>query len=126
MSDRAFFLKNLWRWAAGLPEIAEGAARYTEDMWQTEWSPRFEKLMRNRLIMGALRYGKLNAPGKPQYDRMASIQKRAKLYAETGNLEILVDIANLALLEFEEGRHPKRHFTAIDERDDHVEVKAAP
>jgi hypothetical protein len=70
--------------------------------------------MRNRLIMGAIRYGRLNAPDKRQYDRVGSIIERAKIYMETGNCELLVDIANLALLEFEEGRHPNRHFEGGD------------
>lgn len=81
----------------------------------TEWSARFEQLMRNRLMMGALRYGKVHAPGKPKWNRSAGIRKRLAQYEETGNLECLVDVANLALLEFEEGTHPKKHFNAMEE-----------
>jgi hypothetical protein len=80
------------------------------DLQRTEWSKSFETLMRNRLIQGALRYGRIHAPGKPTYDRTAAISKRLVQYTNTGNLEFLVDIANLALLEFEEGRHPCRHW----------------
>ena len=89
--------------------------RYTlEELYQSQWSPKFEELMRNRLVMGAMRYGLLHAPGKKQYDRVASVKKRVQLYAETGNLEHLVDCANECLLEFEESRHPQRHFGAQD------------
>jgi hypothetical protein len=123
MADRAFFLKNLWRWAAGLPELTERTTQFDQSFWETEWSPAFERLMRNRLIMGALRYGRLKAPGKPQYDRLKSIVDRVGKYRESGNLEYLVDIANLALLEFEEGVHPKKHFAAIDDTQTRVEVK---
>jgi hypothetical protein len=28
-----------------------------EQLRRTEWNPEFEKLMRNRLLMGAMRYG---------------------------------------------------------------------
>lgn len=90
------------------------AAELTE-LRRTEWSPDFERRMRNRLILGALRYGRLHGEGKPQYDRIAAIRARADLYARTGNLEHLVDIANLALLEYEEGDHPLRHWTAGDD-----------
>ena len=83
-------------------------------MQETEWSPRFEKYMRNRLIMGAFRYGLLHAPGKPSYDIAKAIVGRIERYAKTGNTELLVDVANLALLEFEEGHHPKRHFHSDD------------
>lgn len=103
--------------AAGLVELAKLDPRFSyKNLVQSEWSPNFEQLMRNRLIMGALRYGLLNdTANKPSYDRMASIKKRADKYAETGNLEFLVDMANLCLLEFEEGQHPNKHFHAVDD-----------
>jgi hypothetical protein len=71
-------------------------------------------MMRNRLIMGAIRYGRLNAPGKPQYDRVKAIIDRAHEFAKTQNLDLLPDIANLALLEFEEGNDPRRHIACRD------------
>ena len=40
-----------------------------ESLKKTEWSPEFEKLMRNRLIMGAIRYGLLHEKGKPVYKK---------------------------------------------------------
>lgn len=89
----------------------------------SEWSPKFERLMRNRLIMGALRYGKLGAPGKPNYDRCKSILKRLMTYRVTGNQELLVDIANLCLVEFVDGKHPMRHWHSVDDGM-HVEVKS--
>ena len=95
------------------PSRVDAAARLAE-LYRTQWSPRFEDLMRNRLVMGGMRYGLLHAPGKKHYDRVASIRKRAQLYAETGNLEHLVDCANECLLEFEESRHPNTHFGAAD------------
>lgn len=95
-----------------------------ENLKQSEWSPRFERLMRNRLIIGAMRYGLLHAKGKPKYNRIASMLKRLNLYKETGNDELLVDVANLCLMEFEEGCHPNKHFSAIDECEEkgHVET----
>ncbi len=89
---------------------------------ETEWSPAFEKHMRERLIMGGIRYGLLHEPGKPKYDRIQSAIKRLEKYRQTGNLENLVDIANMCLLEFEEGEHPNRHFKSIDDGE-HTEVK---
>lgn len=116
------FLDDLWRWKCGLPP---GDGDF-EAFAAAQWSDEFERLMRNRLIMGALRYGPLGARGKPQYDRVASIKKRLDKYAADGNLEMLVDAANLALLEFVEGRHEKRHMRAVgvegDTVEDHVQV----
>lgn len=78
--------------------------------------------MRNRLIMGALRYGLMGAPGKPQYDRIGSIEKRLRSYRVSGNKEILVDVANLCLMEFVECAHPLAHFEGQDNSNHHVAI----
>ena len=120
--DIQFFLNNLWRWKCGLPETEEAkqVSSY-EELKKTEWSEEFERLMRNRLIIGALRYGRLGAANKPQYDRANSMIKRLSKYKETGNKEFLVDVANLCLLEFVECSHPNQHFHAIDDGE-HTEI----
>lgn len=98
---------------AGL--VDRPAPKFTlDELAASEWSPEFERLMRNRLIMGALRYGKLGTPGKQVYDRLSSIRRRLMNYECSGNLELLVDIANLALCEFVECHHPLRHWHAVD------------
>lgn len=113
---------NAWRWKCGLPEIESGATVSLVELQKSEWSFEFEKLMRNRLIMGALRYGRIGAKNKPKYDRVTSMIKRLNKYQETGNKEFLVDVANLCLLEFEECHHPTAHFNSIDDGE-HVCVK---
>jgi hypothetical protein len=122
--NRKFYAQNLWFWKIGKKEItlALGKGFDLTSLRESEWSKEFEYLMRNRLIQGVPRYGKLGDKNKPQYDRIESIVYRLKQYVETGNLEYLVDVANLCLVEFVEGRHPKRHFRAIDDGD-HVEEK---
>lgn len=118
--DREFFMRNLWRWAVGQREEQPNALDATtpEALQQSEWSPEFEHLMRNRLVMGALRYGRMghgaHPVGKPVYDRAASIRRRLVLFERTGNGEHLVDIANEALLIFEERQHPQFHFAQED------------
>jgi hypothetical protein len=117
------FLYALWRELADLsaapwPEPMTTAGLST--LRASEWSERFETLMRARLIMGALRYGRLRAPGKPKYDRVSSMIKRLEEYRRTRNAELLVDTANLALLEFEEGENV---LTPMDERE-HVARRA--
>ena len=93
-----------------------------DELRKTEWSHDFEDLQRHRLIMGALRYGRLNAPNKPDWDRPPDIIRRIQAYQKTGNLEFLVDAANLCMLEFEEGKHPDRHFISHDDSQ-HTEIK---
>ena len=110
------FLIDLWRDLAGLPPVKPVPVLPSlSELRKSEWSPKFETLMRNRLIMGAIRYGLLHDKEKKRYDRIQSIQKRLDLYKVDGNLEHLVDSANLCLMEFEEGNHPKKHFKAIDD-----------
>ena len=108
----------------GIPPI-EPAVDLTkislDDLRKSEWSRKFETLMRNRLVMGAVRYGRMNT-AKPKYDKIPSIIERVKKYQKGGNLEHLVDVANLALLEFEEGSHPLKHFSSIDNHNFHTKV----
>ena len=115
-------MNNLWRWKCGLPELGPKQFTPLQDMKETEWSPEFEQAMRNRLVFGAFRYGKMGhgsiPPGKPQYDRVASIRARLERFERTGNAEWLVDIANMALLIYEEHVHPNFHFRAVDGDDE--------
>ena len=93
------------------------------ELFASEWSPEFEDLMRNRLVMGAFRYGLIGAKNKPTYNRVTAAIKRLAEYELTGNDELLVDVANFMLLEFVEGVHPFKHFAASDDGP-HVEVKS--
>ena len=72
-----------------------------ESLRVTEWSPRFEQLMRNRLLMGAFRYGLMEIERHQKWRMLEAMRKRIDQYEATGNLELMVDVANLCLLEFE-------------------------
>lgn len=114
---------DAWRRSAGLPEpvVPElGSIPPLSVLQRTEWDSEFEQLMRNRLIMGGIRYGLLGSAKKRTYDNPSSMKKRLDLYIETGNAEHLVDIANLCLVEFNAERHPDFHFEAQDDKN-HVE-----
>lgn len=119
MMDSQHFINNLWRWKCGLPELTPTEEHIElTDLEHTEWSPEFERLMRNRLVFGAIRYGRMGhgelPPGKPVYDRCESIRRRLERWERSGNAEWLVDIANMALLMYEERMHPDWHFRAVD------------
>lgn len=91
-----------------------------EGLRESEWSNEFERLMRNRLLIGSFRYGKM----KSKRDDVRSltvfhlnyIRDKLERYKTTGNTEMLVDVANLCLVEFEIGDHPKKHFKAEDRK----------
>jgi hypothetical protein len=74
-------------------------------LMKTEKSDEFERLRMNRKVLGAMRYGLLGSPGKPNYDRVSCMIRRLNEYLRDKNAEHLVDVANLAELEFVEGKH---------------------
>lgn len=98
--------------------------RLTE-LEKSEWSPEFEKLMRNRLLMGALRYGLLadKKKGHVKWNLLGALTAKIENYEKTGNTEYLVDAANYCLLAFECDDHPTKHFKALDDHTDHCKVK---
>lgn len=87
---------------------------------QTEWSSQFEQLMRNRLVMGAFRYGTFEDKAKLRTDPwnlLEPVTSKVEKYQQTGNTEYLVDAANYLLLAFEFDPHPLKHFLALDDTD---------
>jgi hypothetical protein len=94
-----------------MPEVEFNPLDF-EELQKSEWSEEFETLMRNRLLMGAFRYGRLHDPDKPNYNRMKGIISHLVQYEHTHNKEHLVDIANIALCEFAEG---SGWFLSIDD-----------
>lgn len=99
-SLRSYFL-DLWRDMAGLPEVEDSE---WELLKVTEWSPRFEQYMRNRLVMGSMRYEPFARKRESfEYDCAAEATKRIEKYQKDGNKEHLVDAANMLLLQFELG-----------------------
>jgi len=119
------FLRNLWRWKCGLSEETPTRPKTGMTFYElsdTEWNVEFEQFMRNRLVMGAYRYGRIKERDKPPYDRLTSMVRRLELYKETGNKEYLVDVATLCLVEFTLEGHPTSHFNSVDDGE-HVRVK---
>lgn len=86
-----------------------------ESLRETEWSQRFETLMRNRLLMGAFRYGLLEVKRHQRWDFLGSLERRIEQYKQTGSQEHLVDAANLLMLEFEFPQQANAHWLSIDD-----------
>jgi hypothetical protein len=86
-----------------------------DELWNTQWCYEFATYMRNRLIMGFFRYGDIHKNNTTTEAKIASIRKRVDLYEQNGNLEHLVDIANIAMVEFMHSTHPKKHFDSVDD-----------
>ena len=113
------FCMDLWRDMCGLPPIEHDPIPSYEVLKESEWSPEFERLMRNRLIMACFRYDSyFNRRRNPIYKIFnwadAAIKKLQR-YLHTGNTENLVDAANYAMTEFMWGHHLNKHFRAQDD-----------
>jgi hypothetical protein len=86
-----------------------------EELQQTEFSDAFLAAVRNRLILGAFRYGTQEQQAKKRIDRTGSLQRRLDDYVLTGNLEHLVDFAAIAMAEFIHPGHPAAHWLPSDD-----------
>lgn len=87
-----------------------------DELRKTEWIPLFEQYMRNRLVMGAMRYETFEEKMKGNnYDCLEYIRRKCKEYEKTHNLECLVDLANVAMIEFGAPHYTDAHFTPGDD-----------
>jgi len=79
------------------------------ELQQLQWSEEFEKECLDRMVMGAFRYGSFRhqLANDACYDNMHSAEARIQKYKQDGNLEHLIDIANLARVEFIQQRGSK-------------------
>ena len=103
-----------------MPTVTEHMRRrlMQTELYRTEWCDQFEIYMRNRLVMGALRYGRMHDHSQPKRDHIKDIIKRAKRYLADGNQEHLIDVANLAMIEFvRPGSHAAPHWSPVDDGD---------
>ena len=97
-----------------------------DSLRRTEWFPEFEQLMRNRLIMGAFRYQLFKDKAGSGSLMFEYLKQKVAVYEETGNREALVDIANMAGLEFTFPSHPNAHWVAGDDDSGHCPVLPNP
>jgi hypothetical protein len=126
---RKAFLFDLWLWKLGMSERDVFVPKDINKLRESEWSPVYEnafkkvselfyeeefdeslfrgfiQFQKNRLVMGAYRYGYLGDPDKPKWDRLVAIEKYFAKYMESGNAEMLIDVSNYCLLEYVEGEN---------------------
>jgi len=92
-----------------------------EDILKTEYSEKFDKLRKDRIIVSFYKYGPLQVNyGQELIDAIKSLEKRLEMYKDTGNTEFLCDIANFAMIEFMCPQHPLAHFKPLDDGKSHI------
>lgn len=98
------------------PPYHPGTKPSLDELKRTEWIPEFEQYMRNRLVMGGIRYETFKEKlHHNKYDCLEYIRRKLREYENTGNLECLVDAANLLMIEYASPHHPHPHFTPGDD-----------
>lgn len=87
------------------------------ELRRTEWSKEFEDLRRNRMIMGSFRYESLETQKKSdhRYMLIEDAIRRLEKYQKEGNVEHLLDVANLCMIEYVAPSNPKAHFESVDD-----------
>lgn len=90
-------------------------AGMSELQWDSEEWQYILSLMRNRMIVGGFRYGPTPTQKRRAFDNISDIKRRLGLYEDEGNMEHLVDAANVTILECLKKSHPNFHFTPIDD-----------
>ena len=75
---------------------------------------RFIKRMRQAMEVSQHKYGNLEDAYPHKVNAIASLEKRLRLYKETGNADYLVDIGNFASIEFVLPAHESYHDNPTD------------
>lgn len=70
------------------------------------------------MMMGYFRYGSAK---ESKLDNLEEINKRWKRYKETGNQELLRDIANFAMQERRRPSIPNTYYKSVDDGDHAIE-----
>ncbi len=86
-----------------------------ELQWDSEEWQHILFLMKNRMLMGGYRYGPTPLQKPREFDNIADIKKRLDLYEVEGNMEYLIDAANITIIECLKKSHPKFHFNPTDD-----------
>lgn len=93
--------------------------RYTlAEMEALQWGEEWQyilSLMKNRMVMGGYRYGPTKLQKPREFDNVADTKRRLDLYEADGNMEHLVDAANICIIECLKKSHPNFHFNPTDD-----------
>ncbi len=103
---------------AGVVKPAQVQTYSMKEMEALQWGEEWQHilfLMKNRMLMGGYRYGPTPLQKPREFDNIADIKRRLDLYEVEGNMEHLVDAANITIIECLKKSHPNFHFSASDD-----------
>jgi hypothetical protein len=79
--------------------MGEGMKVTLSVLTPSEYSQEFHQGMVNRMEVSFHKYGRV-VDAKGKIDEIKSLKQRLQRYEETGNTEWLMDVANIAMIEF--------------------------
>ena len=87
-----------------------------QEIIESEYNDKFDKIRKQMIGMSYYKYGPIvdNFKNNQLVDAIGSLKMRLQKYEETGNTEMLADIANFAMIEFTYPHHPKGHYQPTD------------
>ena len=88
--------------------------KWTDYIPASEFSREFAQGMADRMAVSYCKYGAVAEAYPVRVDAIESLKKRLDKYAQDGNTEWLIDVANFAMIEFMHPRHHAAHFVATD------------
>lgn len=80
----------------------------------SEFNETFVEGMRKRMAVSYHKYGFMKDAAAAGVDQPASLVVRLQRYLDTGNTEWLMDVANMAMIEFSHPCHPEAHYRPTD------------
>lgn len=89
---------------------------------ETEFSETFVQAMYDRMATSFAKYGLLEKAYPDKVNAIETLEFKLRRYASTGNTELLVDIANYAMIEFLRPRHAMAGFRPTDTGPDNQRV----
>jgi hypothetical protein len=81
---------------------------------ESEYIGEFWDKMKRAMAVSFYKYGPVADAYPDKVDAIASLRQRLREYERSGNTELLVDVANFAMIEFMHPRHSEAHYAPGD------------
>lgn len=90
-------------------------SEYSEKILRSEYSEWFDELCKDAMLMSFHKYGKVaNNYATGNVDAIKTLEGRLAKYKETGNISWLIDVANMAMIEFMYPQHINKHYRGTE------------
>jgi hypothetical protein len=90
----------------------------SQKILNTEYNSDFDEKRKSAMILSFHKYGAVKANyATGNVNAIDTLKKRLQLYEETGNIEWLIDVGNMAMIEFTHPQHPNAHYKKTESKE---------